>query len=72
MWKNNMVNEEPKLSPTARYAIGEAAKILGISRNTLRKHTNTGPAGIDCGFRKSNGRKFYTGLDIMRYWRAAL
>lgn len=67
-----MVSEEPKVSPTARFSIGEAAEILGIHRNTLRRHTNVGPTGIDCKYRKSNGRKFYTGLDIVKFWRASV
>ena len=67
-----MVNEEPQVSPTARYSIGEAAQILGVHRNTLRRHTNTGPTGIDCSFRKSNGRRFYTGKDIVKFWRASM
>ena len=67
-----MVNEEPKLSPTARYTIGEAAKILGVHRNTLRRHTNIGSTGIKCQHTKSNNRKFYTGLDIVKFWRASL
>lgn len=62
-----MVNEEPKVSPSARYSIEEAAALLGIHRNTLRRHTNTGPTGISCSFRKSNGRRFYTGLEILRF-----
>lgn len=67
-----MVNEEPKVSPTARYSIQEAAAILGVHRNTLRRHTNTGPTGIACSFFKSNGRRFYTGRDIVKFWRATL
>lgn len=67
-----MVNEEPKVSPTARFSISEAAEILGVHRSTLRRHTNVGPTGISCSYRKSNGRKFYTGLDIIRFWRASV
>ena len=67
-----MVNDEPKVSPTARYSIGEAAAILGIHRNTLRRYTNIGPIGIKCQFRRSNGRKFYTGLEIVKFWRASM
>lgn len=66
-----MVNEEPKVSPTSRYSIGEAAEILGVHRNTLRRHTNVSD-GIRCQFFKSNKRKFYTGLEILRFWRASL
>ena len=46
--------------------------ILGIHRNTLRRYTNIGPLGIDCKHRKSNGRKFYTGMDIIKFWRASM
>lgn len=66
-----MVNEEPKLSPTSRYSIGEAASILGMHRNTLRRLTNV-EGGIRCQFRKGNKRKFYTGLEITRFWRSCL
>ena len=67
-----MVNEEPQVSPTSRYSIQEAAAILGIHRNTLRRLTNIGPTGITCQHRKSNGRKFYTGLEIVKFWRASV
>ena len=67
-----MVNEQPNISPTARYGIGEAAKILGIDRKTLRRHTNTGTTGIECRYRKCNGRKVYTGQEIIRFWRALM
>ena len=67
-----MVNEEPQVSPTSRYSIQEAAAILGIHRNTLRRLTNIGPTGIKCQHRKSNGRKFYTGLEIVKFWRASV
>lgn len=67
-----MVVDEPKVSPTGRYTIGQAAEILGVHRNTLRRYTNTGPTGITCQHRKSNGRKFYTGLEIVRFWRAQI
>lgn len=67
-----MVVDEPKVSPTGRYSIGQAADILGVHRNTLRRHTNTGPTGITCQHRKSNGRKFYTGLEIVKFWKAQM
>lgn len=67
-----MVNEEPTVSPTSQYSIGEAAKILGIHRNTLRKYTNTGPAGIRCKFKKSNNRKVFTGFEIVKFWKSCI
>jgi predicted site-specific integrase-resolvase len=59
---------EPNVVDTGRYAAGETCEILGISRFTLWSHTNSGL--IKFGIRKSNGRKFYTGFEIKRYWKA--
>lgn len=60
---------EPQASASGRYSIGEACVLLGIHRNTLAKYTDSGE--IKCGFRK-NGRKFYLGREIMRFWREQL
>lgn len=60
--------EEPKISDAARLPIGQAAELLGISRDTLRKHTNSGY--IRCNFNRVNKRRFYTGKELKRYWRA--
>ena len=61
---------EPIVAPTNRYTIAETAKILGIHRNTLRMHTESGL--IKCGYRKTNARRFYTGMEIMKYWKSQL
>lgn len=63
-----MINEYPNLPDSGRYSIGEAASILGINRHTLRKHSDEG--FIKYGIRKTNMRKFYTGSEINRYWKA--
>lgn len=62
-----MKSSEPVTVPTSRYSIKETAEILGISRNTLKKYTDLGY--IRCGFRKNTFKKFYTGLEIQRFWR---
>lgn len=59
---------EPKVLTSARYSITEAAHILGIHIKTLRNHTNEGV--IKCGFRRANGRRFYLGSEILRYWKS--
>ena len=64
-----MVNEEPKVNPNGRYPIGEAAKLLGIDRGTLRRYTNQ--REIKCGYGRLNKRKFYYGHEIIRFWRTA-
>ncbi|MGV8092492.1 MAG: helix-turn-helix domain-containing protein [Mangrovibacterium sp.] len=59
---------EPNAVDTGRYSQNETCEILGISRVTLWSHTNAGL--IKFGIRKSNRRKFYTGFEIKRYWKA--
>ena len=61
---------EPKVNETGRYSVSEACEALGIHRNSLSSYTNSGI--IKCGFRKMNGRKFYLGSEIMKFWRAQL
>ena len=61
---------EPRISESWRYSVSETCQILGIHRNTLTSYTSSGT--IKCGFRKMNGRKFYLGSEIMKFWRAQL
>ena len=61
-----MINEMPHVSDSARYSITEAAALLGVARSTLQRWVNNGT--IDCGFRKTNCRKFFTGKEIKRVW----
>ncbi len=50
------------------YTIAETCELLDIHRDTLRKYTFAG--SIRCGFRRCNGRKFYLGSEILRFWKA--
>lgn len=59
---------EPKVSPTGRYSIPETMKALGISRPTLLSYTKRGL--IRNGVRKTNGRWFYVGNEIIRCWKS--
>lgn len=62
--------EEPRVAPTGRYNITDTCRLLGICRNTLRRYTEEGK--IKCGFRRSNMRKFYSGMEILKLWRAVM
>lgn len=66
--KGTLTSLEPEVSDNGRYTIGETCKILKLSFNTIKKYTDQG--AIRCGIRKSNGRKFYTGAEIKRFWKA--
>jgi predicted site-specific integrase-resolvase len=61
---------EPKVNDSGRYSVSETCNVLGIHRNTLSSYTNSGI--IKCGFRRMNGRKFYSGNEILKFWRAQL
>ncbi|MGM9759302.1 MAG: MerR family DNA-binding transcriptional regulator [Parabacteroides sp.] len=60
--------DEPVVKPAGRYGAIEAAKVLGIHRNTLRNYTEQGL--IKFGVRRSTGRKFYLGSDLLKFWKA--
>jgi len=63
-----MTFTEPAVNMSARYPIGAASKILDIDRKTLLNHTKEGK--IRCGFFRCNGRRFFTGSEILRYWKS--
>lgn len=59
---------EPQVADNARVPIGEAAKLLGISRETLRVHTLNGL--IRCRYNPATKRRFFTGRELKQYWRS--
>ena len=61
---------EPRLNKDGRYSSAEASRLLGIHRNTLIAYTRQGL--IKCGYRRENARKFFTGAEILRFWKAQL
>lgn len=58
----------PEVAESGRYSVSQTAEALEISRKTLWAHTGAGL--IKHGTRKSNGRKFYLGSEILKYWKA--
>ena len=65
-----MRSNEPQIKVTSRNNISETYNILGVHRHTLRRYTNKGK--IRCGYHRVNGRKFYLGSEILRFWRSQL
>lgn len=63
-----MTTEEPNVSLTGRYSIGEASALLGVSRNTLRGYADRGL--IRFGIRRESMRRFFEGREILRFWKA--
>lgn len=55
---------------SGQYCIKEAAKKLGISRETLRRHTDKG--NIRVNRHRYTGKKYYTGTELRRFWGAKM
>lgn len=69
--KLNIMNvKKPKVILTARYSVRETCTFLGISRETLRRHTRKGTISVH--YRKANMRPFYIGSDIMAFWNRCI
>lgn len=61
-----ITTERPCVSPDARFCKSAAARILGISRNTLIKYTEA--KAIKVSYRKFDKRAYYTGASILSFW----
>ena len=62
-----MVATEPQVNPEARYTIGQAMALLGMSRNTVKKYTDSGQ--LRHVVHKATGKKLYLGRAISLFWR---
>jgi len=65
-----MVNIEPPVRRDGRYNIAETCRLLGVHRNTLLRYERLGM--IHSGLRRSTSRKFFTGVEILRFWKASI
>ena len=61
-----MKQDEPQIVTTAKYSIGEVAEILGVTTATINRWTANGM--IHAGRRRVNGRRYWTGAEILRAW----
>lgn len=65
-----MTNIVPQVKESGKYSISETAKALELSRQTVRKYADEGI--LKCGYWRHNGRRFFYGSEIIRFWRASL
>lgn len=63
-----MVNEIPNVSKEGHYNVSETAKVLGIDRKTLYRHTAM--KHIKCQRHRYTNMPFYVGSEIIRFWGA--
>lgn len=59
--------EDRKIVDYERYSLAEAGKKIGKSYRTVLRYVQTGI--IRAGVRKSNGRLFVSGKELMRFIR---
>lgn len=64
-----MTNTEPEVADNGRYSLSETCKVLKLSIKTVLKYTDTGD--LKHGIHKHNGRKFYKGSEIKKFWKAS-
>lgn len=60
-----MTNRRPSIDPLAQYSIKEVCDILNISRNTLRKYTDS--EDIVC-IRITSREIYYKGSEVLLFW----
>lgn len=65
-----MTTTKPNVDENGKYSIGETAKALEVSRQTVKRYADNGM--LKCGIWRHNGRKFFYGSEIIRFWRASL
>ena len=61
-----MTTLPPQVAMNGLYGMTDAARVLGITRNTLRKYAERGY--IAFRVRKSNRRRVTTGKEIIKLW----
>lgn len=65
-----MKQMEPAIIKNGKYGITEVAELLGVSAGTINRWTSAGL--MRAGRRRVNGRRFWTGEEILRAWRAQI
>lgn len=65
-----MIKSQPEVEMTAKYELKDAALALEISPSCLIKWTAKGY--LKCGHKKVNGRRFWTGAELLRAWKAQI
>ena len=61
-----MIETEPRVKPTAKLSSKQTAAVLEIHPNTLRKYSDLGL--IKFFISQANGRKYFTGTEILKFW----
>lgn len=63
-----MTSAEPKIPKAGQFSIKETAEILGASRTTIWRWTKMGY--LKAKYHRVNKRPFFTGDEIIRFWKS--
>lgn len=61
-----MVSLMPDIDDNSLYPIGEAARILGVHRHSLRKYAEKNL--ISSSVHHGNGRRMFAGAALKKFW----
>lgn len=62
-----ITSENPKIKAQSRYTLSQAAKVMGVHRNTVARWIETGLISSERGQRSR--RRFIMGSELRKLWR---
>lgn len=65
-----MIKEQPQVEPKAKYELRDAAKVLEVSKSSIAKWTEKGL--LRARRKRVNGRRFWTGAELLRLWSSQI
>lgn len=72
--KSTMIVTEPEVVDSGKYPIMHVCRILDMDIKTVLKYTKKGedgkPPKLIYGINKLNGRKYFTGKAIKKFWES--
>ena len=63
-----MTTTKPNIDPAARLELRDAAAALAVTKSTILRWSADGR--LTCRVKMSNGRRFWTGEDLLKFWAA--
>lgn len=63
-----MTTTKPIIDPSARLELRDAAAALGVTKSTILRWSAEGR--LACGVKKCNGRRFWTGSELIKFWKS--
>lgn len=66
-----MIQVQPQVDPSARLELREVAALFRVSKSSVLRWTSSGL--LRCGgLRRSNRRKYWTGAELIRFWKSQM